>query len=124
MLVRRGLNVPGFLIRLLINAAALAAAAWLVPGIRVDTIQALLVAALIFGLVNAIVKPALAFVTCPLIVLTLGLFTLVLNALMMGITSWIAERVDVGFHVEDFLTALIGAIIVSIVSWALSQVTD
>ena len=116
--------MPGFLIRFLINAAALGVAAWLLPGIRVDNLQALLVAALIFGLVNAIVKPAIAFVTCPLIVLTLGLFTLVLNALMMGITSWIAERVDVGFHVDDFLTALLGAIIVSIVSWALSQVTD
>ncbi len=124
MLVRSGFDLAGFLVRLLINAAALAAAAWLLPGIRVDNVQALLLAALIFGLVNATVKPVLALLTCPLILLTLGLFTLVLNALMIGITSWIAERVDVGFRVDRFRDALIGAVIVSVVSWALSQITD
>ena len=124
MLVRSGFDLAGFLIRLLINAAALAVAAWLLPGIRVDNVQALLLAALIFGLINATVKPVLALLTCPLILLTLGLFTLILNALMMGITSWIAERVNVGFHVDRFRDALIGAVIVSIVSWMLDQVTD
>lgn len=120
----RDVNVPGLLLRFLINAAALAVAAWLLPGITVDSVQSLLVAALIFGAVNAVIKPVLSLVTCPLIVLTLGLFTLVLNAVMMGITSWISEQVDVGFHVDGFLTALIGAIIVGLVSWALTQFTD
>ena len=124
MLVRSGFDLAGFLVRLLINAAALAVAAWLLPGIRVDNVQALLLAALIFGLVNATVKPVLALLTCPLILLTLGLFTLILNALMMGFTSWIAERLNVGFHVDRFRDALIGAVIVSIVSWTLDQVTD
>jgi putative membrane protein len=124
MLQRAELNVGGFLIRLVINAAALGVAAWLIPGIEVDSLQALLLAALIFGIVNAIVKPVLAFVTCPLIVLTLGLFLLVLNAAMMGLTSWIAGQLDIGFRVDSFGAALLGAIIVAIVSWALTQLTD
>ncbi len=122
--VRSGFDLPGFLIRLLINAAALAVAAWLLPGIRVDNAQALLLAALIFGLVNATVKPVLAFLTCPLILLTLGLFILVINAIMIVLTSRIAREFDVGFDVDDFGTALLGAVIVSIVSWVLSQLTD
>ena len=123
-LVRRGPDVMGFAIRFVINAAALGVAAWLLPGIEVDDAQALLLAALIFGLANAFIKPILAFVTCPLMILTLGLFTLVLNALMMGLTSWIAEQLEVGFRVEGFWDAFLGAIIVSLVSWALSQFTD
>ena len=96
----------------------------MIPGIEVDDLTALLFAALIFGVVNAIVKPILAFVTCPLIVLTLGLFLLVLNAAMMGLTAWIAGQFDIGFHIDSFWDALLGAIIVSIVSWALTQLTD
>jgi putative membrane protein len=119
-----GSAIFGFLIRLVINAAALAVAAWLIPGIRVDDLTALLVAALIFGIVNAVVKPFLAFVTCPLIVLTLGLFLLVLNAAMMGLTAWIAGQFDIGFHIDSFGDALLGAVIVAIVSWALTQLTD
>ena len=114
----------GFLIRWLINAAALAVAAWLLPGITVQDTQSLLVAALIFGLVNAVIKPLLSFITCPLIVLTLGLFILVINALMIGLTSRIAREFDVGFEVDGFGTALLGAVIVSLVSWVLSQLTD
>ncbi|MGD9895274.1 MAG: phage holin family protein [Dehalococcoidia bacterium] len=116
--------VLGFLLRLVINAAALGVATWLSPGITADNLTALLFAALIFGIVNAIVKPILAFVTCPLIVLTLGLFLLVLNAAMMGLTAWIAGQFDIGFHIESFGDALLGAIIVAIVSWALTQLTD
>ena len=114
----------GFVVRWLINAAALAVAAWLLPGIRVLDLQSLLVAALIFGLVNALIKPLLAFVTCPLIVLTLGLFLLVINAAMIALTSWIAGKFDVGFEVDGFGAALLGAVIVSIVSWALTQLAD
>ena len=124
MLAERRFDMVGFLIRTVINAIALAVAAWLIGGIDYDSYGALLLAALIFGLVNAFIKPVLAFVTCPLILLTLGLFTLVLNALMMGLTSWIAEQIGVGFHVESFRDAFFGAIIVSIVSWVLTQLTD
>jgi len=122
--IARGFDPLGFLLRFVINAAALGVAAWLLPGIEVDDVQALLLAALIFGLANAFIKPILAFVTCPLMILTLGLFTLVLNALMMGLTSWVAEQLEIGFRVEDFWDAFLGAIIVSLVSWGLSQFTD
>ena len=114
----------GFAIRFVINAAALAVAAWLLPDIRVENVQALLLAALIFGLANAFIKPVLAFITCPLIVLTLGLFTLVLNAIMMGLTSWVARQLEIGFEVDGFWAAFVGAIIVSVVSWFLTQLTD
>jgi putative membrane protein len=117
-------GLPGFLIRWLINAAALAVAAYLLPGITVSDWQALLVAALILGLVNAVIKPVLKLVTCPLIVLTAGLFTLIINAAMLGLTAWLAESFDVGFTVDGLGTALLGAVIITIVSWALTQVTD
>ena len=119
-----GFDLLGFAIRFIINAAALAVAAWLLPGIRVENIQALLLAALIFGLANAFIKPVLAFITCPLIILTLGLFTLVLNAIMMGFTSWVARQLEIGFEVDGFWAAFVGAIIVSVVSWVLTQLTD
>jgi putative membrane protein len=119
-----GFDLQGFIIRFVINAAALGVAAWLLSGIRVENVQALLLAALIFGLANAFIKPVLAFVTCPLIILTLGLFTLVLNAIMMGFTSWVAGQLDIGFEVDGFWTAFVGAIIVSVVSWVLTQLTD
>jgi putative membrane protein len=112
------------LIRLAINAVALAVAAWLLPGIQFgpgdNNFVALIVVALIFGLLNAIVKPILALLTCPLYILTLGLFTFVMNALILLLTSWIAERIGFDFSVDGFVTALIGAIIISIVSFVLS----
>jgi putative membrane protein len=120
----RDLSLPGLAIRFVITAAELAVATWLVPGIRADNITALLLAALIFGIVNAIVKPVLSFLTCPLIILTLGLFIFIVNAAMMGLTSWLAGQLGVGFEVDSFGAALIGSIIVSIVSWALTQLTD
>ena len=108
------------LIRLAINAVALAVAAWLLPGIQFgpgdNNFVALIVVALIFGLLNAILKPILALLTCPLYILTLGLFTFVMNALILLLTSWIAERIGFDFSVDGFVTALIGAIIISIVS--------
>jgi len=119
-----GFSVQGFIVRLAINAAALGVAAWLVPGIRVDNLTAVVLAAAIFGIVNALVKPVLHVLTCPLIILTLGLFLLVVNTAMMGLTAWLAGQLDIGFSVDSFGAALIGSIIVSIVSWALSLLTD
>jgi putative membrane protein len=116
------------LIRLFVNAAALAVAAWLLGDIwvrepdRNDRIITLLVVAAIFGIVNAIIKPVLTVLTLPITILTLGLFIFVLNALMLMLTSWIAGQIELGFHVEGFWTAVIGAIIISIVSWGLNTV--
>jgi putative membrane protein len=112
-----------FLIRVLVNAAGLFVATKIVPGIDVggqNYIVTLLVVAVIFGLVNAIIKPILAALTCPLYILTLGLFTFVVNALMLLLTSWIAGQLNLLFKVDGFIPALIGAIVISIVSFLLS----
>lgn len=117
-----------FLIKTLANAAALAVAAWLLTGIVLtgpDTARktlTLVVVALIFGIVNFVVKPLLKFFSLPLLVLTLGLFTLVINAVLLLLTSWLADRFDLAFHVEGFGTAVLGGLIVSIVAWALHMV--
>lgn len=113
------------LLRLLINAVAIYITVWLVPGISfggegVD-VGALLVVAIIFGIVNAVIKPIVAFFTCPFYVLTLGLFTFIVNALMLLLTDWIAANVGVTeFQVDGFWPALIGGIIIAVVSTLLS----
>jgi putative membrane protein len=113
------------ILRLLANAAALAVATWLLSGITLNTpttsrkILALLIVALIFGVLNALVKPVFKFVTAPLVLLTLGLFLIVINACIMLLTSWVADKVDLGWHVDGFWTAVFGAVIVSIVSFLL-----
>jgi putative membrane protein len=113
-------------IRWLINFLALFAAAWLVPGISVDggggwTVFAVM--ALILGLVNAVLRPLLKLLTCPLILLTLGLFTLVINGFTLWLSSWVAVNwFDVGFYVDGFWAAFLGGLVVSIVSLILSAV--
>ena len=115
-----------WILRLLANAAALAVATFLVSGITLTAsstegkVIALLVVALIFGIVNAIVKPIFKLVTLPVVLLTLGVVLLVINALMLLLTSWIATQVGFGWHVSGFWNAVIGAIIVSIVSFVLN----
>ncbi len=110
-----------FVIRLLINAVALAAAEWLIDGITYtgDWIW-LIGVALIFGIVNATISPLLKMLTCPLIVITLGLFTLVINALMLELTAWLAGFFDLSFRVDGFWPAFLGALVISIVSFVLS----
>ncbi len=114
------------LIRWAISALSLFAAAWLVPGIHVDDGRGWMVyagMAVILSLVNALIRPLLKLMTCPLILLTLGLFTLVVNAITLLISSAIANNVfGFGFYVEGFLPAFWGAIIVSIVSVVLNTV--
>jgi putative membrane protein len=108
-----------FLIRLLINAVALYAAVSLVPGILPlpgTTWVSYLGLALIFGLLNALVRPLLKFLTCPLIILTLGLFTLVINTLLFWLTGLIGLNFGIGFTVDGFWPAFLGGLIVSIVS--------
>lgn len=114
------------LVRFLASAAALAVATWLLPGITLadgDTwnraITMLLVAA-IFGVVNSIIKPLFKFVSAPLILLSLGLFLLVINALLLQLVSWAAEQLQLGWHVADWWSAFWGALIVSIVSFILN----
>ena len=107
----------GFLARLFITAFALWAAAELVPGIHVGGLFGLLLAALVFGLVNALVRPAAVLLSLPLTVLTLGLFLLVVNAAMLGLTALLLP----GFSIDGFWPAFWGAIIVSITSWAANR---
>ena len=111
------------LIRLIINAIALYAATRVVPGLAFDgQWTTLAVVAFIFGLVNALVRPVLEVLTCPLIILTLGLFTFVINALMLLLTGWVADQVNLGFHVSGFVPALIGSLVISLVSFVLNLV--
>jgi putative membrane protein len=106
----------GFLLRLIVNAAALWVAAQLVRGIVVAGLTPLLLAALVLGLINAIVRPVLVILTLPLTLLTLGLFIFVLNAFCL----WLTSRIVPGFDVQTFGSALLGALVVSIVSWILT----
>jgi putative membrane protein len=107
--------------RLLINAAALWAATRLVPGISFDGDWRLLfVVALVFGVLNVAVRPILILLTLPLFILTLGLFTFVLNALMLWLTSAVSDALGLGFHVQGFGAAFLGALVVTVVSFMLS----
>jgi len=109
------------LLRWLITTLAIFVAVWLVPGIDFTGPgwQLGLVAA-IFGLVNTLIRPLLALLTCSLVLLTLGLFILVINAAMLLLTAWIAGQLGVDFRVEGFWPALLGSLIISLVSLALS----
>jgi putative membrane protein len=111
------------LLRLLINAGALWAATTLVPGISfVGDTGRFLVVALVFGLLNALVRPLLLLLSLPLLILTLGLFTFILNAFILMMLGSLSEGLGLGFHVNGFFPAFIGALIVTIVSFALSMV--
>jgi putative membrane protein len=110
------------LIRLLINAAALWVAVRLVPGVSfAGDGRLLLVVALIFGLLNACLKPLLMILTLPFLLVTLGLFTFVLNGLLLWMTSALSGALGLGFHVEGFIAAFLGALVVSAVSILLSM---
>ena len=106
----------GFLVRVLINAAAIYVVALIVPGIEVSGLVAALGAGLVLGLVNAIVRPVLVVLTLPVTLLTLGLFLLVLNGLCLWLTSLLVK----GFQVHGFWSAVFGSLLVSIVSWLLT----
>lgn len=101
-----------FLLHWITVGAALAAAAWILPGVHVSSFGALAVAALVLGLVNAVIKPVLVVLTLPITVLTLGLFYLVVN----GIAFALAAGIVPGFGVDNFWWAMLGALIVSLVS--------
>ncbi|WP_030237510.1 MULTISPECIES: phage holin family protein [unclassified Streptomyces] len=117
-----------FVVKTIANAGALAVAVWLLDKITLTgdstgkKIGTLVVVALIFGLVNFLVKPVVKLFSLPLLIVTLGLFTLVVNALMLLLTSWLADQIDLSFHVDGFWTAVLGGLIISVVSWALHVV--
>lgn len=118
--------------RILINAAALWVAAWALDGIRMaeggdasttSKVVTVLLVALVFGLVNAVIKPVAKVLSFPVTILTLGLFIFIVNAFMLQITSWLSGALSLDFHVRDFFwDAILGALIVSVVSWALNFV--
>ncbi len=106
------------LIAWLINAAALFALPYLMQSIRVDSFVAALFAALVLGLINVLIRPVLVLLTLPVTLLTLGLFILVIN----GLLFWMVANFVNGFHVAGFWSAVGGAILYSIISWALSSI--
>ncbi|MEU5307788.1 phage holin family protein [Streptomyces sp. NPDC021562] len=120
--------MKNFVVKTIANAGALAVAVWLLDKITLTgdstakKVWTLILVALVFGLVNFLVKPVVKILTFPLFILTLGLITLVVNALMLLLTSWVCDKLDLSFHVEGFWTAVLGGLIISIVSWALNMI--
>jgi len=105
------------------NAVALWVAAHFIPGLAfTGDILHLLAVAAVFGLVNSLVRPLLTILTCPLIIITLGLFTLVINAVMLMLTGWLSESWNLGFSVGGFWPAFWGCLVVGLVSLALSLI--
>ena len=115
-----------FLLRVLVSAAALGVATWAVSGITLPAASGwskagtLLVVALIFGIINATLKPLIKVVGCAFYILTLGLVALVVNGLLLWLTSWVAGKLSLPFHITGFWAAFWGAIIVGLVSWVLN----
>ncbi|MEU5434020.1 phage holin family protein [Streptomyces sp. NPDC020719] len=120
--------MKNFVVKTIANAAALAVAIWLVKDITLTgdntgkKALTLVLVALLFGVVNFVVKPVVKFLSFPLFILTLGLITFVINALMLLLTSWLAGKLNLSFHVHGFWTAVLGGLIISIVSWAMHVV--
>jgi putative membrane protein len=121
---REGFDLGRLLMRWLINAVAIWVAIRFVPGIHPTQpgLESIIVIALIFGLVNAIIRPIVALLTCPLVILTLGLGTLLINTAMFWLAGEIGRQFGYGFRVDGFLAAFLGALVVSIVSMVLSAV--
>jgi putative membrane protein len=117
-----------YLLHVLVTAAALAVATWLVPGIELLTastgkkVLTVIVVALIVGIVNAVIKPVVKTIGCLFYILTLGLIGLVVNGLLLWLASWVAGKLKLPFHITGFWPAFWGAIIIGIVGWVLSMI--
>jgi putative membrane protein len=117
----------GILIRLVITAVSLWIATLVIDGIELNTestttkVGTLLAVAVIFGLVNAVLRPIIKTIGCGLYVLTLGLVAILVNGLLLLLTSWIADQLDLPFHVDGVVPAILGALLVGIVSWLLNM---
>jgi len=118
-----------FIVRVVVGGIALWVAAWLVPGVHLgetgaDTttnVLTILLVATIFGLVNAFVKPIITFLSIPFVIVTLGLFLVILNAAFLELVAWISDLFGLAFSIDDFWwDAIWAAVIISIVTWALS----
>ncbi|WP_328989977.1 phage holin family protein [Kribbella sp. NBC_01245] len=120
--------MKNLLIKLIANMIALAIASWVVGGITLEgsttsrRVLTLVIVAAIFGVVNAVVKPVAKLLSLPFIILTLGLLIFVINALMLMLTSWITGKLDVQFHVDGFVAALLGSLVITLVSMLLNLV--
>lgn len=108
------------ILKLILSALAILLAAYLIPGITVDSFYTALIAALILGILNIIVKPILIILTLPITILTLGLFMFVIN----GFLFWFLGTFVEGFHVDGFLTAILGAVLVSLISSIGGKIID
>lgn len=117
-----------FLVWVTVNALALAVATGLLDGMRLtgdtrqDQVVTLVLVALIFGVVNAVVRPVVKLLSLPFIILTLGLLIFVINALMLLLTEWLARSVGLDFRVDGFWTAVLGAIVITVATWVLELV--
>jgi len=110
-----------FFIRMVANAVALLLIGYLLPQVvAVDGVMAALAAAFVLGLVNAVIRPLFVLLTLPVTVVTLGIFLLVINGLLLGLVAYIVP----GFHVNGFLGAVAGSILLSVVSWILTRVVQ
>jgi putative membrane protein len=120
------MSVMKFLVRVVITAIALAVATWAVPGIELRAgstlhkVLTLLVVAIIVGVVNALLKPIIKTVGCVFYILTLGLIGLVVNGLLLWLSSWVAGKLTLPFHITGFWPAFWGAIIIGLVGWVLN----
>ncbi len=122
-------NLRNFIIRLIINAAAIAITAWLLPGIHVNgagggssaALVTLLLIALVFGIINAVIKPILLILTCPMVILTLGLFIFIINGLLLWITSLVLGN---RFVIDSFWSAVLGGIVMGIAAIVVEWVLD
>ena len=118
------------LIKLVVTAAAVWVAALLIPGIHLPThstakkVGALVLVALIFGIINAVLKPIVKTIGCLAYVITFGLISIVVNGLLFWLTSWVAGKLKLPFHITGFVPAVLGALIVGVVGWVLSLILD
>jgi putative membrane protein len=114
-----------FLIWVGVNALALAAATWLLADITLTgstgpaRAVTLVLVAIVFGVVNAVVRPVVKLLSLPFIIVTLGLLIFVINALMLMLTSWLSGQIGLGFHVQGFWTAVLGGLVVMVATWIL-----
>lgn len=117
-----------FLLWVVVNALALAAATALLDGIELraastgDQVVTMVLVALVFGVINAVIAPVVKLLSLPFIIVTLGLMLLVINALMLLLTGWVARQLDLGFRIDGFWTAVLGAIVVTVATWVLEAV--
>jgi len=117
-----------FVIWVVVNALAVGVATALLDGIELtgdttgEQVVTLLVVGLVFGVIDSVVAPVVKLLSLPFILLTLGLLLFVINALMLMLTGWVADQLDLGFRVDGFWTAVLGAIIITIATWVLEAV--